>query len=121
MVQAQVATLTNAILYRNDGYLIKAKEEIDKACVNEKTISMSKTWFYKGIIYMELYKASSEEAKATDYMSLTEAANAFKKAVDLDKPHNSINDSFAFLLNSAGGFSRSTAFLNALAASVKDV
>ncbi|ABG58949.1 tetratricopeptide repeat protein [Cytophaga hutchinsonii] len=80
-LQAQVASLTNAILYRNDGNLIKAKEEIDKAVVNEKTIGMPKTWFYTGLIYKDLYQATP-----TDLAALTTSTAAFKKVFELEKP-----------------------------------
>lgn len=80
-LQAQVASLTNAILYRNDGNLIKAKEEIDKASVNEKTIVMPKTWFYTGLIYKDIYQATP-----TDVAALTKSTQAFKKVSELEKP-----------------------------------
>jgi Flp pilus assembly protein TadD len=86
MVQAQVATLTNAILYRNDSNLVKAKEEIDKACVNEKTISMPKTWFYKGIIYKEIYSSPKPEIAALDPNALDKSFEAFNKVTTLENP-----------------------------------
>jgi tetratricopeptide (TPR) repeat protein len=85
-LQAQVATLTNAILYHNDGNLIKAKEEIDKACVNEKTIALPKTWFYTGVIYKDIYQASTAEGQVLNEAALTTSTAALKKVFDLEKP-----------------------------------
>lgn len=81
LAQAQVASLTNAILYRNEGNLIKAKEEIDKAAVNEKTIGMPKTWFYTGLIYKDIYQAAP-----ADNTVLEKSTDAFKKVSELEKP-----------------------------------
>ena len=122
MVQAQVATLTNAILYRNDGNLVQAKQEIDKACVNEKTITMSKTWFYKGIIYMELYKASPQEVKATDYTSLSQASDAFKKAISLENPpaefskksQEALNEIWSLSINHGVSFYQNQSYTKAI-------
>lgn len=86
MVQAQVATLTNAILYYGDGNLVKAKEEIDKACVNEKTIVMPKTWFYTGVIYKDIYQASTSEGQTLNDAALLKSTEAYKKVFELEKP-----------------------------------
>ena len=86
MLQAQVATLTNAILYHDEGNLPKAKEEIDKAVLNEKTIAMPKTWFYKGVIEKEIYQSTSPQIKALDVDALSHSFEAFNKAISLEKP-----------------------------------
>ncbi|WP_018343470.1 hypothetical protein [Cytophaga aurantiaca] len=85
-LQAQVATLTNAILYHNDGNLVKAKEEIDKACVNEKTIVMPKTWYYTGVIYKDIYQASTAEGQTLNEAALKKSTDAFLKVYELEKP-----------------------------------
>lgn len=85
-LQAQVATLTNAILYHNDGNLVKAKEEIDKACVNEKTITMPKTWFYTGVIYKDIYQASTAEGQIVNDAALEKSTAALLKVFELEKP-----------------------------------
>jgi tetratricopeptide (TPR) repeat protein len=85
-VQAQVATLTNAILYYGDGNLAKAKEEIDKACVNEKTIALPKTWYYTGVIYKDIYQASTVEGQIPNDAALIKATEAYKKVYELEKP-----------------------------------
>lgn len=85
-LQAQVATLTNAILYHNDGNLVKAKEEIDKACINEKTITMPKTWFYTGVIYKDIYQASTAEGQVVNDAALIKSTEALQKVFELEKP-----------------------------------
>jgi len=82
---AQVAYLTNAILYYNEGNLLKAKEEIDKADVNEKTIVMPKTWFYTGLIYKDIYQASTTDGQAENVPALIMSTDAFQKVFKLEK------------------------------------
>jgi tetratricopeptide (TPR) repeat protein len=84
-LHAQVASLTNAILYYNEGNLIKAKEEIDKADVNEKTIVMPKTWFYTGVIYKDIYQASTTDGQAENVSTLIKSIDAFQKVFKLEK------------------------------------
>jgi|GEM_PF-1962094 Flp pilus assembly protein TadD, contains TPR repeats len=85
-LQAQVATLTNAILYYGDGNLVKAKEEIDKACINEKTIALPKTWFYTGVIYKDIYQASTAEGQIINEAALVKSTEALQKVFELEKP-----------------------------------
>src|SRR5688572_28664859 len=61
---AQKMELTNAILTFNNGKLDQAKTSIDKASTNDKTIAMSKTWFYKGEIYRSLMESPIYKSKA---------------------------------------------------------
>lgn len=84
-LQAQVATLTNAILYYNDGNLIKAKDEIDKAAVNEKTIVLPKTWFYTGLIYKDIYQQSTVEGETENVSALIKSTQAFQKVFTFEK------------------------------------
>ena len=84
-VHAQNASLTNAILYYNDGNLVKAKEEIDKAAVNEKTISIPKTWFYKGVIYKDVYEISAAEGQTENVSALNKSTEAFQKVFTFEK------------------------------------
>lgn len=86
ILQAQVASLTNAILYHNEGNLPKAKEEIDKAVVNEKTKVVPKAWFYQGVIDKDIYKSTTPAIKALDPEALPHAFEAFNKAISLEQP-----------------------------------
>ncbi len=51
---AQTSAITNAIMYNEKGTLDKAKAEIDKAVVHEKTKDNAKAWYYKGVIYQAM-------------------------------------------------------------------
>jgi len=86
IVQAQNSTLTNAVLYRNDGNLTKAKEEIDKACLNEKTMQMPKTWYYKGLIYKEISQSTQPEIQKLDPEALNASFASLKKVSELEVP-----------------------------------
>ncbi|WP_181306254.1 tetratricopeptide repeat protein [Rufibacter sp. XAAS-G3-1] len=54
MAFAQTSAVTSAIMYQQKGTLDKAKEEIDKAVVHEKTANNAKAWYYKGVIYQDI-------------------------------------------------------------------
>lgn len=51
---AQQSAVTNAILNQRNGLLDKARADIDKAIVHEKTSGKAKTWFTRGDIYDQL-------------------------------------------------------------------
>jgi len=86
LVFAQSSAVTNAVLYLHDGKLDKAKIHIDKAIIHEQTRNKAKTWFYKDIIYMEIYNSYKPEYKGLiDYPGKI-AYIAFKKSIDLDIP-----------------------------------
>ncbi|MBC3539713.1 tetratricopeptide repeat protein [Rufibacter sediminis] len=72
---AQTSAVTNAIMYQQKGTLDKAKEEIDKAVVHEKTANNAKAWYYKGVIYQDI-------AGHPVYGKLVDQAEASKQAYD---------------------------------------
>jgi tetratricopeptide (TPR) repeat protein len=86
IVQAQNSVVTNAILYRNDGNLLKAKEEIDKACSNEKTSQSPKSWYYKGLIYKDISQSQVPAIMALDSNALNTSFSAFTKVSELEVP-----------------------------------
>ncbi len=81
---AQQAAVTNAIMLKRAGTLDKARIEIDKAVLDEKTGVKSKTWFergeiYSGIIVSPLYsKTAPANATQTAYES-------YQKAIEFEK------------------------------------
>lgn len=79
---AQKSERTNAFMYNKNGQYDKAKESIDKAAENEKTINDSRTWFYRGIIYLNII--SSEEFAGLDPNALEKSYESFKRAMELD-------------------------------------
>jgi len=121
-LQAQVATLTNAILYYNDGDIIKAKEEIDKAALNEKTIGMPKTWYYKGLIDKDIYRSTTASTKALDPDALTHSFDAFNKSIALEKPageftkksKESLQEIWSLSINSGIDYYKQSSFTKAI-------
>ncbi|MDR0969899.1 MAG: tetratricopeptide repeat protein [Lentimicrobiaceae bacterium] len=79
---AQKQERTNAFMYNKNGQYDKAKESIDKAATNEKTINDSRTWFYRGMIYLNI--VSSEEFAGLDPDALGKSYESFKRAIELD-------------------------------------
>jgi tetratricopeptide (TPR) repeat protein len=83
---AQNSAVTSATLYHKDGLLDKAKTEIDKASQHEKTSSKAKTWYYKGVIYEDLFTSPLPSYTNLSEDPATEAYQAYKKAIELEKP-----------------------------------
>ncbi|MGV3642135.1 MAG: tetratricopeptide repeat protein [Adhaeribacter sp.] len=81
---AQNSAVTNASLYLKNGTLDKAKTEIDKAVVHEKTANSAKAWFTKGEIYSQLVNNPIYSKLAAN--APQEAFAAYDKAISLDKP-----------------------------------
>ncbi|NOU46667.1 MAG: tetratricopeptide repeat protein [Bacteroidales bacterium] len=79
---AQKAERTNAFMYNKNGQYDKARESIDKAILNEKTILDPKTWMYRGIIYLNI--VFSDQYKTIDAEALPKSLESFKKAMELD-------------------------------------
>lgn len=91
---AQNSAITNALLHQKNGKLDKAKEEIDKAIVHEKTANSAKAWFTKGEIYSALGDPNNPlmalqkpEVKALSAGATEQALAAYDKAIALDKPN----------------------------------
>ncbi|WP_375416027.1 tetratricopeptide repeat protein [uncultured Hymenobacter sp.] len=81
---AQQSAVTNAILNQRNGLLDKARTDIDKAIVNEKTSGKAKTWFTRGDIYDQLV-ASPIYGKALQPGEGTRTAfESYQKAIALE-------------------------------------
>jgi len=52
---SQPAKVTSAWNYLKNQQYDKAKENIDEAIKNEKTMTLAKTWFFRGNIYLNIY------------------------------------------------------------------
>jgi len=83
---AQNGAVTNANLYLKSGTLDKAKTEIDKAVVHEKTANSAKTWFTKGEVYSAMLNSPLPAYKSLSTNALDESLAAYDKAIALDKP-----------------------------------
>lgn len=87
LMVAQNSAVTNAILYQREGDLVKALTEINKASEHEKTKGAAKTWYYKGVIYRDIYVSESSPAKTQVQDALLESTTFFQKAIKLDVPN----------------------------------
>jgi tetratricopeptide (TPR) repeat protein len=83
---AQNSAVTNAMFHYSAGELLKAKEEIDKAAVHEKTSKSAKMWYNKGVIYMDLASSPKPEFNNAVPDGLKVAREAFQKVKEFDKP-----------------------------------
>ncbi|MCU0416571.1 MAG: hypothetical protein MUE33_05230 [Cytophagaceae bacterium] len=118
----QNSALTNAALYLQQGDIAKAKIEIDKAVVHEKTMGVSKTWYYKGVIYKAMYESSKKEIQALHPNPLKEASAAFLKSVELDpsggefasKSRNELSYVYKMVVNQGVGLYENGDHFNAL-------
>ncbi|MCB0804454.1 MAG: tetratricopeptide repeat protein [Bacteroidales bacterium] len=87
--------VVSAYNYHKNGKLDKAKEAIDDATVHEKTMNDAKTWFYRGNIYIDIYR--STEYKDLDADALNKAWEAYKKAKELDDKDKYTSDINQFM------------------------
>ena len=78
---AQGAKVLNAYNYMNDNELLKAKVEIEPATEHVKTKEDAKTWYYRGLIYENIYKNSFAEVEATKALVYPELAAERKGSV----------------------------------------
>lgn len=78
--------------YKDATDLRQASEFIEPATTHEKTISSSKTWYYRGLIYHAIYQDSSEKAKTIIDEPLIVAADSYIKTVELDDKNQYTKD-----------------------------
>lgn len=88
-ISACYGQLTNAILFLQEGNIAKAKEQIDKYMIKEKSATDAKGWFYKGNIYEALAftKDSSINKLETQPNAIKILTEAYNKSLSLDKPN----------------------------------
>jgi len=89
VLSAQKSKVSQASNYKESGEFKKALEAIQTATdpANEKSessLTWPRTWEVKGEIYQAIYQLGNEEIKKSIDNPLTEAFNAYKKALDLD-------------------------------------
>lgn len=108
-LQAQNEAVTNAFLANKDGELDKAKEEIDKAALHEKTKDKAKTWYFRGLIYENILTSPNPKYKA---MATTEVSKgtieSYSRAMALSQKGEEYFDQSAAKLSNLWG-----TFLNA--------
>lgn len=85
MLSAQKGKIVSAINYLQNNELLKAKEMIDTAAVNEKTKDLSKTWFVRGKVYQAIYESQKPELLEVVKAPLEVAYTSYMKAIEIDK------------------------------------
>ncbi|PKP34604.1 MAG: hypothetical protein CVU00_06155 [Bacteroidetes bacterium HGW-Bacteroidetes-17] len=95
LTHAQTGKRNSAFNFMKSGNLLKAKEAIDAASENEKTINDSKTWLYKGEIYFEIAKSPiADLVKISNQQAADIGYDALLKAKELDVT-NELKDDLA--------------------------
>ena len=108
-LQAQNDAVTNAFMANKDGEFDKAKEEIDKAVVHEKTKDKAKTWYFRGMIYENLISSPNPKFKAMVTPEVSKATiESYSKAISLSQKGDEYHDQSVTRLGNLWG-----AFLNA--------
>lgn len=82
---AQTNNVTATYNHLRYGKLDKAKEAIDKAIENPKTMAEAKTWFYYGNVYLAIHLSDEPEYMNLDANSLEKAFNGYNKALQYDE------------------------------------
>lgn len=102
---AQALNVQSAAQDMRRGYLNKAKDAIDKACVHDVTKADAKTWYYAGLIYTQIgaeQSNSKSKFKGLDPDWLVKAKDAaFRcKELDTDKEYaEKVNEVFTYVGN----------------------
>jgi tetratricopeptide (TPR) repeat protein len=81
---AQKGKVTSAMTFIEQGTLDKAKEALDQAMTDPKTMNWFNTFFAKGKLCQAVYKSDNPKFKAFYTDPLEEAYNAYEKAIQLD-------------------------------------
>jgi len=89
---AQKNKRTDAYLALQKGKLKEAKEAIDQAIKNPKTINDAKTWLYYGEIYYNISTSLLPAYRKLDSLAAPKALIGLKKAIKLDVKHKRITE-----------------------------
>ena len=84
VIFSQSAKRTSAYNYQRYGKLDLAKQAIDEAAQDEKTIMDAKTWFYRGNIYYDIAISVDENYRKLDPDPFSVAFKSYQKATELD-------------------------------------
>jgi tetratricopeptide (TPR) repeat protein len=102
--KAQMGKVTSALALIESQSLDKAKEALDQALINEKSMTNPKTFLAKGKLCQEVFKSENPKFKALYPNPLDEAYAAYQKALELDPKGNikkqlSLNQTYLILGN----------------------
>jgi tetratricopeptide (TPR) repeat protein len=84
VVSAQTSAVTNAILNQRSGLLDKARVDIDKAIVHEKTSGKAKTWYTRGEIYQGMMDSPIYSKQLQPGEGVQKAYESYSKTIELD-------------------------------------
>lgn len=84
--------VVSAYNYTKNGYLDKAKTNIDDAAVCAETKDWPKTWYYKGNVYLAIHLSKEDKYKKLDSNALQIAYDSYQKAIELDTKKEYYND-----------------------------
>jgi tetratricopeptide (TPR) repeat protein len=84
LVSAQTSAVTNAILNQRSGLLDKARVDVDKAIVNEKTSGKAKTWYTRGQVYEGMLESPIYSKQLKPGEGLQNAYESYNKTIELD-------------------------------------
>lgn len=84
VVSAQTSAVTNAILNQRSGLLDKARIDIDKAIVHEKTSGKAKTWYTRGEIYQGMTDSPIYTKQLQPGEGVQKAYESYAKTIELD-------------------------------------
>ncbi len=82
---AQNSAVNKASSFLDNQKLDLAKQNIDEATVHDKTKDKGKTWYIKGKVYNAIANSDNPEFQGLATDPLSEAVEAFKKAISLEK------------------------------------
>ncbi len=82
---AQNDAVTNAFLYNKDGEYDKAKAEIDRAVLHEKTRDKDKTWYFRGMIYKNILETKGTKDFFIAQDAAAKAYESYMKCIELKK------------------------------------
>lgn len=84
VLSAQKGKVTSANSFIDQGMLDKAKEAIDQALIHDKSKDWPNTFFVKGKLCQEIYKADNPKYNSFYSDPLAEAYASYEKAMELD-------------------------------------
>jgi tetratricopeptide (TPR) repeat protein len=84
IVFGQSNKVVSAYNYQKYGKLDLAKEAIDEAAQNEKTVMSAKTWFYRGNIYYDIAMSIDSNYRKLDPDPLKVSFDSYMKAKEYD-------------------------------------
>lgn len=94
---SQNSKVVSAYNYHNNGKLDKAKENIDAATANPKTAASAKTWYYRGNIYIDIFRTQDSAYMNLDPEALPKAYEAYTKAKELDTKKQYLVDILTYM------------------------